>query len=177
MNGSLFYRFFVLISVGRQDYLPILKYVPSWFPKASFKVKAEGWRRGADKMLNEPFDIAKKQIVCISKFFLSWELRSTESDRSLTANRQMEPANHASSLTDSIGKTSKMWMKPLYGKVLVPCISVSRLRSFQYTQSLYSSHFRSWYRYHRLFPSHLHPRDGMPPGSSEVGSGRVGQSC
>ncbi|KAG7097901.1 hypothetical protein E1B28_005213 [Marasmius oreades] len=45
------------------DYLPILKYLPSWFPGASFKLKGREWGKDADRMLNEPFDIVKEQIV------------------------------------------------------------------------------------------------------------------
>ncbi|KAF9261358.1 cytochrome P450 [Marasmius fiardii PR-910] len=45
------------------DYLPILKYVPLWFPGASFKVKAKEWGKDVDKMLNEPFDTIKREIA------------------------------------------------------------------------------------------------------------------
>uniref|UniRef100_A0A0W0FRB2 Cytochrome p450 n=1 Tax=Moniliophthora roreri TaxID=221103 RepID=A0A0W0FRB2_MONRR len=41
------------------DYLPILKYVPSWFPGASFKRKARDWAKDADGMLNGPYDTVK----------------------------------------------------------------------------------------------------------------------
>ncbi|KDQ53882.1 hypothetical protein JAAARDRAFT_415303 [Jaapia argillacea MUCL 33604] len=41
------------------DFIPILKYVPAWFPGAGFKRKAEEWRRLKDMFVNEPFDTVK----------------------------------------------------------------------------------------------------------------------
>ncbi|TFK50343.1 cytochrome P450 [Heliocybe sulcata] len=35
--------------------VPILKYVPPWFPGAGFRKKAEYWRKVGDEMLNKPF--------------------------------------------------------------------------------------------------------------------------
>ncbi|KDQ53896.1 hypothetical protein JAAARDRAFT_38867 [Jaapia argillacea MUCL 33604] len=42
------------------DFIPILKYVPAWFPGAGFKRKAEEWRRLKDRFINEPFDVTKE---------------------------------------------------------------------------------------------------------------------
>ncbi|KDQ53890.1 hypothetical protein JAAARDRAFT_38861 [Jaapia argillacea MUCL 33604] len=44
------------------DFIPILKYVPAWFPGAGFKRKAEEWRRLQDRFVNEPFDAVKKSL-------------------------------------------------------------------------------------------------------------------
>ncbi|KAK7047327.1 hypothetical protein VNI00_006558 [Paramarasmius palmivorus] len=41
------------------DYLPILKYIPSWLPGASFKRKAEEWNKVTENMLNGPYDKVK----------------------------------------------------------------------------------------------------------------------
>ncbi|KDQ54011.1 hypothetical protein JAAARDRAFT_113130, partial [Jaapia argillacea MUCL 33604] len=41
------------------DFIPILKYVPAWFPGAGFKRKAEEWRQLKDRFINEPFDVVK----------------------------------------------------------------------------------------------------------------------
>ncbi|KAJ8079370.1 hypothetical protein PM082_021875 [Marasmius tenuissimus] len=45
------------------DYVPALKSIPLWFPGASFKAKAQEWGRDAQKMLNDPFNVVKKQIA------------------------------------------------------------------------------------------------------------------
>ncbi|KDQ53894.1 hypothetical protein JAAARDRAFT_197004 [Jaapia argillacea MUCL 33604] len=44
------------------DFIPILKYVPAWFPGAGFKRKAEEWRRLKDRFVNEPFGTVKKAL-------------------------------------------------------------------------------------------------------------------
>ncbi|GJE99705.1 cytochrome P450 [Phanerochaete sordida] len=41
------------------DVLPVLKYVPEWFPGAGFKRQAKIWRESVLKMLHVPFDQAK----------------------------------------------------------------------------------------------------------------------
>ncbi|KAK1222726.1 hypothetical protein PQX77_014396, partial [Marasmius sp. AFHP31] len=38
------------------DYFPALKYVPAWFPGASFKRNAKEWNESNQKMRNEPFN-------------------------------------------------------------------------------------------------------------------------
>ncbi|KAL0066758.1 hypothetical protein AAF712_006149 [Marasmius tenuissimus] len=45
------------------DALPILKYVPAWFPGAGFKRKAREWNNLYVEMGTLPFGIAKKQMV------------------------------------------------------------------------------------------------------------------
>jgi hypothetical protein len=45
------------------DYIPILKYVPSWMPGASFKRQAHEWRRLAREMLESQFNIVKENMV------------------------------------------------------------------------------------------------------------------
>ncbi|KAI3614000.1 cytochrome p450 [Moniliophthora roreri] len=68
------------------DYLPILKYIPSWFPGASFQRKARAWREDAEKMLNEPYDAVKSNIVkgvgrpCFVSYCLDNIRRSTEEE-------------------------------------------------------------------------------------------------
>ncbi|KAK7047328.1 hypothetical protein VNI00_006559 [Paramarasmius palmivorus] len=53
------------------DYLPVLKYVPSWFPGASFKRKAREWAKNVDEMLNVPFDIVKSNQGIVQPCFVS----------------------------------------------------------------------------------------------------------
>ncbi|KAJ7247337.1 cytochrome P450, partial [Mycena rebaudengoi] len=45
------------------DFLPILKYVPDWFPGAQFQRKAKAWRKLARDSLDVPFADAKRNIA------------------------------------------------------------------------------------------------------------------
>ncbi|KAJ6473454.1 cytochrome P450, partial [Mycena vulgaris] len=45
------------------DSLPILKYVPEWFPGASFRRKARVWRELSRSMVDKPFAEAKRNIA------------------------------------------------------------------------------------------------------------------
>jgi len=47
------------------DYLPFLKYVPSWMPGASFKRKAAYWAKVSEDMREKPFLHVKDQLVRI----------------------------------------------------------------------------------------------------------------
>ncbi|KAJ6452467.1 cytochrome P450 [Mycena sanguinolenta] len=44
------------------DSLPILKYVPAWFPGAQFKRDAQEWKKLAGSMADVPFEETKKQM-------------------------------------------------------------------------------------------------------------------
>ncbi|KAJ7448564.1 cytochrome P450 [Mycena latifolia] len=57
---------FVFASVpGRflVDSIPILKYVPEWFPGANFRRKAKEWRKLSRSMVDKPFAEAKRNIA------------------------------------------------------------------------------------------------------------------
>ncbi|EKM54962.1 uncharacterized protein PHACADRAFT_255217 [Phanerochaete carnosa HHB-10118-sp] len=41
------------------DILPIMKYIPAWFPGAEFQRKAKVWRKSVHKLLHVPFTLAK----------------------------------------------------------------------------------------------------------------------
>lgn len=45
------------------DMLPILKYVPEWVPGAGFQRRARKWKKWARAMVENPFEIAKENIV------------------------------------------------------------------------------------------------------------------
>ena len=45
------------------DLFPILKYVPSWFPGASFQRQAARWREAVNTMAEKPFRHVQKQLV------------------------------------------------------------------------------------------------------------------
>ncbi|KAF9037735.1 cytochrome P450 [Panaeolus papilionaceus] len=44
------------------DFIPALKYVPSWFPGASFKKKAADWRQINQDVEVKPFEYVKEQV-------------------------------------------------------------------------------------------------------------------
>ncbi|EJD46841.1 putative CyP450 monooxygenase [Auricularia subglabra TFB-10046 SS5] len=44
------------------DWIPALKYLPTWFPGASFKRHAAEWRKLVERMLHAPLDHVKYQI-------------------------------------------------------------------------------------------------------------------
>ena len=46
------------------DILPVLKYVPSWFPGAKFQRKAATMRTYSENIRNAPFAATKKLMVC-----------------------------------------------------------------------------------------------------------------
>ena len=45
------------------DYIPLLRYVPSWMPGASFKREAREWRRLAHELLESQYNIVKDKMV------------------------------------------------------------------------------------------------------------------
>ena len=45
------------------DFLPILKYVPSWFPGAGFQKKAARWKEATNIMAEKPFRYVQEQLV------------------------------------------------------------------------------------------------------------------
>lgn len=50
------------------DSLPFLKYVPEWVPGAGFKKKAREFKKMARKMIEAPYDAAKKSFVRFRDF-------------------------------------------------------------------------------------------------------------
>ena len=45
------------------DLIPILMYVPSWFPGAGFQKKAAHWRKLNKNLLEKPFRYVEEQLV------------------------------------------------------------------------------------------------------------------
>lgn len=45
------------------DWIPALRYLPAWFPGATFKRRAIEWRKSVDNMINAPVDYVKSQIT------------------------------------------------------------------------------------------------------------------
>ena len=54
------------------DLVPILKYVPSWFPGAGFQKKAAHWREVNHIMAEKPFSHVKEQLVQVHFLESSW---------------------------------------------------------------------------------------------------------
>ena len=50
------------------DLIPVLKYVPSWFPGAGFQKKAARWREVNNTMAEKPFRYVKEQLVQVHFF-------------------------------------------------------------------------------------------------------------
>ncbi|KAJ7584553.1 cytochrome P450 [Mycena floridula] len=75
------------------DFLPLLRYVPEGFPGATFKRQARLWKQETVAMIEEPFAVAKRQLVppSVSFFFLSsidsLEKEETGSTNSFTTAR------------------------------------------------------------------------------------------
>ena len=51
-------------SIHEQDFLPWLKYIPTWFPGAGFRRKAREWSEEVRQMVEQPYAVAKKKFVC-----------------------------------------------------------------------------------------------------------------
>lgn len=45
------------------DVIPALKYLPTWFPGAGFKVKAAQWRPLIDLVIEKPYAFVKRSMV------------------------------------------------------------------------------------------------------------------
>ncbi|OSD02813.1 cytochrome P450 [Trametes coccinea BRFM310] len=45
------------------DVIPILKYVPEWFPGAGFKKQARIWHAAVDKLFNDPYTVCQERIA------------------------------------------------------------------------------------------------------------------
>jgi hypothetical protein len=56
------------------DIIPILKYVPEWFPGATFQSKAANLRKHASKMRNATFAATEEIMVFDSSSFLGFLL-------------------------------------------------------------------------------------------------------
>ncbi|KAJ3530717.1 hypothetical protein NM688_g7672 [Phlebia brevispora] len=60
---SLLRRRVELTSKSAVEFIPALKYLPSWFPGAGFKRQAEKWRKAAMGMIELPFDAVKRAMA------------------------------------------------------------------------------------------------------------------
>ena len=56
------------------DIIPILKYVPEWFPGAKFQSKAAVMRQHAARIRNATFAATEELMVCVLSSFLGFLL-------------------------------------------------------------------------------------------------------
>lgn len=45
------------------NYLPILRFMPSWLPGGTFKIEAKQYRKTLSEMIDIPFELVKEQVV------------------------------------------------------------------------------------------------------------------
>ncbi|KAJ3516119.1 hypothetical protein NLJ89_g1327 [Agrocybe chaxingu] len=64
------------------DDLPLLKYVPDWFPGAGFKKKAQEWKQIARRMIEKPFEAALRDMAAGAAIpsFVSTSLQQIQDD-------------------------------------------------------------------------------------------------
>jgi len=75
------------------DYIPILKYVPSWMPGASFKRKAREWRHLSRDMLESQFKTVKQKMVSCATIFIprrSKDLQAQGTAKSCIVTTELE---------------------------------------------------------------------------------------
>jgi hypothetical protein len=53
------------------DVFPWLRYIPEWFPGASFKRTAALWRKHTMDMVNLPFDVTMRDLVSSAPLIIS----------------------------------------------------------------------------------------------------------
>ena len=46
------------------DTIPVLKYLPRWFPGARFQLEATSMRKDLEQLYDVPFDFVKSAMVC-----------------------------------------------------------------------------------------------------------------
>jgi hypothetical protein len=97
------------------DILPVLKYVPSWFPGAKFQRKAAMMRIHSEKIRNAPFEEAKKLMVFTPRSFLSNSLMTPAQENgdntpSLVSEalRQMEHSDNPNQDVDLLKDVAAM---------------------------------------------------------------------
>lgn len=54
------------------DIMPILKYVPAWFPGAGFKRKAAIWSKNNTDVVQDPFIRVEENLVCLTRLNLRY---------------------------------------------------------------------------------------------------------
>ena len=58
------------------DFVPSLRYLPSWFPGATFKRQAISWRETLDQMVNIPYNYVKRRMASLPPLLIARRLTS-----------------------------------------------------------------------------------------------------
>ncbi|KAJ7065520.1 cytochrome P450 [Mycena amicta] len=74
------------------DTFPALKYVPSWFPGASFKRRAAYWRKGTKEALELPFEETRKNMM-LGTAVPSFSSNNLQKGDALTSHEDSEEEN------------------------------------------------------------------------------------
>ncbi|KAI0362724.1 cytochrome P450 [Trametes cingulata] len=45
------------------DVIPILKYIPEWFPGAGFQKQAKFWNNAVNRLMNDPYEVCEKRLA------------------------------------------------------------------------------------------------------------------
>ncbi|ESK89434.1 cytochrome p450 [Moniliophthora roreri MCA 2997] len=67
------------------DWIPLLRYIPSWLPGAGFQRKAQTWKQDLMRMVDGPFEAVQRKIISgehVSPSFLSRCLEKLSGDTS-----------------------------------------------------------------------------------------------
>ncbi|KAK1220118.1 hypothetical protein PQX77_017157 [Marasmius sp. AFHP31] len=95
------------------DIFPILKHVPSWFPFAEFKRRAEYWRASVMKMRDAPFAVVKSALrggtaspCFVANLLSEIELKTKDSVEKLQA--EMETLRNCAGLAYAAGAESSV---------------------------------------------------------------------
>ncbi|KAJ8468347.1 hypothetical protein ONZ45_g17274 [Pleurotus djamor] len=99
------------------DYIPWLKYVPSWMPGAGFKREAKQSRHLSQKMLNYPFDMVKRKIAegkaepCITTLELEdWFARGSPNDNRETLVKNIAAGAYAAAVDTTMSALSSFFL-------------------------------------------------------------------
>ncbi|KAL4266704.1 cytochrome P450 family protein [Pleurotus pulmonarius] len=99
------------------DYLPWLKYVPSWMPGAGFKKQAKEWRGLAEKMLNSPFDMVNRKIregtaePCMMTLELEdWFAKGSPNDNRETLVKNVAAGAYAAAVDTTMSTLSSFFL-------------------------------------------------------------------
>ncbi|KAK0469549.1 cytochrome P450 [Desarmillaria tabescens] len=87
------------------DYLPILKYIPDWFPGAKFKKLAQTWSKDVEDMKEEPFKYASESLAngIASPSFVSENLKRLKETRPSDYEAQTEIIKNAAGVAFGAG--------------------------------------------------------------------------
>ena len=155
------------------DIIPILKYVPEWFPGAKFQKKAAMMRTHSAKVRNATFAATKNLMVCIpwlfsglfSNYLMTPSQANGEYDPSFVSEalRQIEQHDDLNQNVDLLKDVAAQAYVGEFRTFYMLVILSSRLTERYFSRSRYHS-FSSWY---------ILPGNGLLSRGPEGGSKRT----